>query len=390
MVRISSQYVHRNNRMTMVLLMASLISAVCAFSSLNHKSHGHSHPLKVKEAQTATALNENNIGDALGISMRTEDGANDNFGGSGANHMKTNIESRRKFVASMTSIGLASAALTPWQVAAEDSMPTELSEVQVVATGDVKKFFTEGSALEAQGNILAAQRLYIKVTKIAPRFIYGWSNLGNTLVAQGQLGEADESYSKAVSLCEENLKQTEGSFGVKRCDDLYLILLNRGATRLNNNMPKEALLDLLKSNAIRARPDAVILQNLARAQELNSFYAQSDNSYNTAISMTANEVNPFWLRSSMVKYQLGDVNGAMDLMKRVENRFPQAPEVRAAYAVLLWAKGDEDSARKKFLEIPDRARARYVEEGYLKKVVAWPPTAITTIGQVAKAVGDSP
>jgi len=43
--------------------------------------------------------------------------------------------------------------------------------------------------------------------------------------------------------------------------------------------------------------------------------------------MTANEVNPFWIRSSMVKYQLGDLNGAMDLMRRVENRFPEAPEV---------------------------------------------------------------
>ena len=119
------------------------------------------------------------------------------------------------------------------------------------------------------------------------RFVYGWSNLGNTLVAQGQLGEADESYSTAISLCEESLKETE-SFGVKRCDDLYLILLNRGSVRLNNDMPKEALSDLQKANTIRGRPDAVVLQNLARAQELNSFYTQSDKSYTTAISMTAN------------------------------------------------------------------------------------------------------
>jgi hypothetical protein len=105
--------------------------------------------------------------------------------------------------------------------------------------------------------------------------------------------------------------------------------------------------------------------------------------------MTANEVNPFWLRSSLVKYQLGDVNGAMDLMRRVENRFPQAPEVRAAYAVLLWAKGDEDAARKKFLQIPDLQRKKYIEAGFMEKVVTWPPAAIATVGKVAKAVGDS-
>lgn len=44
--------------------------------------------------------------------------------------------------------------------------------------------------------------------------------------------------------------------------------------------------------------------------------------------MTANEVNPFWLRSALVKLQLGDVQGGFDLMKRIDNRFPEAPEVR--------------------------------------------------------------
>ena len=118
-------------------------------------------------------------------------------------------------------------------------------------------------------------------------------------------------------------------------------------------------------------------------------YSLSDKSYTTAISMTANEVNPFWLRSSMVKYQLGDLNGAIDLMKRVENRFPEAPEVRAAYAVLLWGKGDEDAARKKFLEIPDRQRAQYAEAKYLDTVVAWPPVMKEGLEKLTKAVGDS-
>jgi tetratricopeptide (TPR) repeat protein len=172
---------------------------------------------------------------------------------------------RRNFGTSMASICLASFTLTPSKALAEDAMSTAASsEVQVMATGDVKRLFNEGRAFEAQGNILAAQRLYLKVTNIAPRFIYGWSNLGNTLVAQGQLREADESYSKAVALCQENLKQTEASFGTRRCDDLYLILLNRGSVRLNNNMPKEALSDLTKSDTLRARPDATILQNLVR------------------------------------------------------------------------------------------------------------------------------
>jgi len=300
------------------------------------------------------------------------------------------IDDRRNFIKSVVSMGLAASSI-PTAALAEDAAVSAAtpSPVQVVAIGDTKKLFNEGRALEAQGNILAAQRLYIKVTKISPRFIYGWANLSNTLVAQGQLNDADQTYTKAINLCEENLKEAQESFGIKRCDDLYLLLLNRGSVRLNNGMSKEALTDLQKANTLRARPDAVILQNLARAQELNSFYAQSDKSYTTAISMTANEVNPFWLRSSMVKYQLNDINGAMDLMKRVENRFPEAPEVRAAYAVLLLAKGDEDAARKKFLEIPDRQRVKYADGEFLEKVVAWPSAMKEGLSTLTKAVGDS-
>lgn len=350
---------------SVVAVLLTAISAACAFSSSNRIVTGPSHSQKGMQISTVSC--ENIICSA--VDLCRVDGTNDDGVRSGASHLVTNIDSRRKFMASLASISLASAALTPLEVAADDALSTSLPEVQVVATGDAKKLFSEGRALEAQGNMLAAQRLYLKVTKMAPRFIYGWSNLGNTLVAQGQLGEADESYSRAVSLCEEKLNETEGTFGAKRCDDLYLILLNRGSVRLNNGMPKEALSDLTKANSLRARPDAIILQNLARAQELNSFFAQSDTSYTTAISMTANEVSPFWLRSSLVKYQLGDLKGALDLLKRVGNRFPEAPEVRAAYAVLLWDYGDEDAARKKFLEIPERQRMKYLEDDYLNKVM---------------------
>lgn len=41
--------------------------------------------------------------------------------------------------------------------------------VQVTATGEIKKLFNEGRALEQQGNIAAAQRIYGKITKLAPR-----------------------------------------------------------------------------------------------------------------------------------------------------------------------------------------------------------------------------
>ena len=235
--------------MKLSVLATAWIARVDAFSPANHNW--------VKTPMSAELMGEALI---VGDDIMTATTV-----GTSSFPLANEIQSRRSVFQSITSIFLASSVLTttPWEAAAYDDTTT--SEVQVVATGDVKKLFNDGRALEAQGNILAAQRLYIKVTKIAPRFIYGWSNLGNTLVAQGQLSEADESYTNAVNLCEENLKQVEGSaFGTRRCDDLYLILLNRGSVRLNNDMPKEALLDLTKSSTLRGRPDATILQNLVR------------------------------------------------------------------------------------------------------------------------------
>jgi tetratricopeptide (TPR) repeat protein len=270
---------------------------------------------------------------------------------------------------------------------ASNAEDTTLSEVQVVASGDAKKLFNEGRALEMQGNMPAAQRLYSKVTKISPRFVYGWSNLGNTQVALGTLDPADESYTTAITLCQESLQQ-EAGIGVRKCDDLYLLYLNRGCLRLNNGQPKEALSDLQQADKLKGRPDAIILQNLARAKELNGQYSSADRDYTVAISMTANEVNPFWLRSALVKYQLGDIKGGFDLFKRVDNRFPEAPEVRAAYSVFLTANGDQVAGQQKFLEIPDRQRKNYVDKNYMTQVISWPPAAIQTLSKVTTAVGD--
>jgi len=115
--------------------------------------------------------------------------------------------------------------------------------------------------------VAGAQRLYLKVTNLAPRFVYGWSNLGNTqgtfmetckiakeskakarphicgwsLVALGALGSAEASYDNAVTLCRENLRTVQASdqgLVAKRCDDIYLLLLNRGCLRLNQGRHK--------------------------------------------------------------------------------------------------------------------------------------------------------
>ena len=262
-------------------------------------------------------------------------------------------------------------------------------------SSDAKKLFNEGRALESQGNLAAAQRLYSKVTQIAPRFVYGWSNLGNAQTGLGDLTAAEQSYNTSIDLCNSaNLRADQQSPDQspqqRRCNDLYILLLNRGSLRLNNGAPPAlALQDLQQANSLRARPDAIVLQNLARAEEINGLYEQSDRDYSLAISMTANEVSPFWLRSAMVKLQLGQVQDGYDLLKRVEVRFPEAPEVRAASAVfLVRQRGDMTAGQQKFLEIPDRARRLYSDDAYLTQTVSWPPAMRDTLRQITVAVGD--
>lgn len=291
---------------------------------------------------------------------------------------------RRQLISALLPTAVASLVLTPGIVFADDDVE---DPVLVLVTGEIKKLFNEGRALEQQGNIAAAQRLYGKVTKLSPRFIYGWSSLGNTQVALGALPPAESSYSRAIDLCVESNKEEE-RFGVARCNDSYLLYLNRGSLRMNNGMAKEALKDLELADSLRAKPDAIVLQNRGRARELNGLYGAADRDYTVAISMTSNEVSPFWLRSALVKFETGDSLGALDLVRRVENKFPEAPEVRAAIATLLIAKGDEETARKKFLEIPDRARLKYSDPSYLNNVISWPPKMLENLAKLAKAVGD--
>lgn len=323
--------------------------------------------------------------------------------------------SRRSVLSTVSLLLPWSIRLEPTIAIAADDSATALQDniqtnipVQISITGDAKQLFNEGRALESQGNLAAARRLYEKVTRIAPRFIYGWSNLGNTQTAFGELQQAEESYSTAIQLCRESLQQSNAedagtpAFGVPRCADLYVLLLNRGTVRLNRNdnddiseseaarsqRIQQALEDLQQSSTLRGRPDAIILQNLARAEELTGRYAAADRDYTLAITMTSNQVNPFWLRSALVKFQLGDVQAGLDLLKRVEVRFPEAPEVRAARATFYEAKGDATAAQQTFLEIPDKQRLKFSDQAYLTRTIAWPPAMIDVLSKITKAVGD--
>ena len=76
---------------------------------------------------------------------------------------------RRQFAFSIPVTAVATFISSPVPSCFALDETAAIDPVQVVATGDIKKLFNEGRAMESQGNILAAQRLFAKVTKVAPR-----------------------------------------------------------------------------------------------------------------------------------------------------------------------------------------------------------------------------
>lgn len=101
---------------------------------------------------------------------------------------------RRGFVCGIIASGITTTATA----ALADGQGDGAAAVQLTAPGDAGRLFNEARALESQGNVAAAQRIYTKVTQLAPRFVYGWSQLGNTQTVFGDLKAAEQSYDTAI------------------------------------------------------------------------------------------------------------------------------------------------------------------------------------------------
>ena len=74
----------------------------------------------------------------------------------------------------ISSLPLVSSFGNPSLAAFDDSntagtAATTMDGVEVIPKGDIKKLFNEARAMESQGNMPAAQRIYAKITKVAPR-----------------------------------------------------------------------------------------------------------------------------------------------------------------------------------------------------------------------------
>jgi tetratricopeptide (TPR) repeat protein len=85
----------------------------------------------------------------------------------------------------------------------EDARPATSQPMPAASTGGkVSQLarFNEGVAAQERGDWEAAARLFREVVSKEPSIVEGWSGLGNALLRQGKLPEADRALRKALSL----------------------------------------------------------------------------------------------------------------------------------------------------------------------------------------------
>lgn len=97
----------------------------------------------------------------------------------------------------------------------------------------------------------AAQKFYEEVVEAEPRFITAWSDLGNVLIARGNLKEGLLCYKKALSL-----------YPPKKL--LSTIILNKASVEMSLGLTDDAIKDLTIAEKL-SNNDPTVLTNKAVA-----------------------------------------------------------------------------------------------------------------------------
>lgn len=234
----------------------------------------------------------------------------------------------------------------------------------VVVDGDVRRAFNKASLLETSGDFSEAQAIYEEIVETVPEFVYGWSNLGNVLTAQGYLKDALLCYKKALSLRPPS-------------DGLSLILLNKAAVEMTLGDNDLAYNDIKRAENVNGISkelqinEAVVLSRLDRFHEANAIF---DQVINTA------DRNPFpwWIRYSLSLVEDNRGMEAVAFTQRLLNRFPEEPECNAFAAALYTALGGGSSGDGvmywKKLSVEDQVK--YSDIDFLRTKLFWGPRSV--------------
>ncbi|CAM9930716.1 unnamed protein product, partial [Hapterophycus canaliculatus] len=167
------------------------------------------------------------------------------------------------------------------------------------------------------------------VVKYAPGYVYGWSNRANVLIAEGDLVGAVKDYDRALELAE----------GISM-PDKWVIHLNRGTTLMALGEDDRALSDLNQAAKLNNSKDLLTLANRAQAFERRGDWAKALADYEGAINVQPGNVQPWWIRYSLVLFQEGRDFDSLVFLKRVQAKFEGVGEVQAAITAIEFGRGD--------------------------------------------------
>ena len=273
----------------------------------------------------------------------------------------------RGVAVSVTAASYLSSALYSPPCFAE--VPVSVGKVEV--EGEANRIFRKARQVEADGDPVAAMKLYEEIVQAEPEFIYGWSNLGNVLAAQGNLDQSLLCYKKALSLRPPK-------------DAIAIILLNKASVENGLNSLDAALRDLNTAESISGTSSnilsnkAVVLTKLGRWDEASRIFEQ-------IISSADRYALPWWLRYSMALLETNRGMESVAYLQRVLNRFPDETECKAFAAALYTSLGSATEGRRYFESIPEEERRQYTSE-YLRTRLFWGDRAIASFSNLVRSV----
>ena len=231
--------------------------------------------------------------------------------------------------------------------------------------GEALRLFTKARQCESDGLFKDAQELYEQVVQAEPDFIFGWANLGNVLVSQGNLEQALLCYRKALSL------RPTG-------EQLSLILLNTASTELSLGLSDLAVRDIDYAEIVSG-PTPVILTNKAVALTQKGQWNEGVKLFEKVFKTSEKDALPWWLRYSMALLETDRGTESVAYLQRTLQRFPYETECKAFATALYTSLGSKPEASRYWKQMTSSEQSQYTNVDFLRDKLKWGPVAVKAL-----------
>ncbi|CAM9263683.1 unnamed protein product [Scytosiphon promiscuus] len=161
--------------------------------------------------------------------------------------------------------------------------------------------------------------------------------------------------------------------------DKWVIHLNRGTTLMALGEDDRALSDLNQAAKLNNSKDLLTLANRAQAFERRGEWAKALADYEGAINVQPGNVQPWWIRYSLVLFQEGRDFDSLVFLKRVQAKFEGVGEVQAAMTAIEFGRGNMKEAERAWRGINVVDQQMYLKDAYLKDKLKWPPRMVENL-----------